>query len=720
MSREKTMYHIGTLDSGHALKNIAPIAAAAGIAFVHKNPWQTSLSYAENIRLMKASYTCPDYRNYAGIDSERVGYIPCRVFKAISYGQSGITNSVHAKALLGKHAEYVDSLEEIFRVTEARKDDVAWRQAAMRHVASRHTFIHRLRDLASVLNKRRTVVVISEFGWAVDNVHRGIEKALGPTYKFKYHNAKLFLNRDFLKDFQESDICLTSMNFYNDMMRLFTDATDRKKIAIVGHRDSDCWGMPAASTVCSDFTYSVTSPLLSDKFRERLGQPMLVTPNGVDPGLFPLKERDGVIKTIGWCGAERLKVKRIEMAKAIAVACGYELKIATAVPRHEMLAWYNSIDLLLVTSGPQVIDETGPLSAFEAIAAGVPVIGSSCGNFSFVPGPKFATIEEGTTILMSLLADPQQIKQIAAEQRSVVLKDWTYAAHVPAWQSLFDAVREKKSTKESPIAVTFYGGFRSFELNLRRNIEELLGEVKGPVHFYILTEYCDDYERKKQQIIDIIQSYKYEIKYFEHVGESAHYNADEELAFYKDYYAIPYDGVRNDFTPKLFYRRCLINKIMNGFKIEYKKIVCARLFDIIIKRFRSLDFINNPHDETLYFSVDTILIGKMETLNKFFDMKKISDLIQIPAGKEEAFREFYDRSDKCLAGFMPKLASETIYQSILFNNFLHTSINLRYDFTRHNTVVWQNNLRKDAGEIIALAANYVKDDYLFVLLDPNR
>jgi hypothetical protein len=510
------------------------------------------------------------------------------------------------------------------------------------------------------------------------------------------------------------------MNFYFDMMNIFSADHDRRKIAIIAHGISDMWGMPAKGDVCTSFTYGVTSEVLVAPMSERLGVPLYVTPNGVDPSDYSYRERNGVVTTVGWCGSEALEIKRVSWAKEIAASVGLELRVAATVPREEMAAWYNSIDLLLVTSGPDVTAESGPLPPFEAIVSGVPVIGVPCGNFSFLPGPKFSTVEEGVALIRSLIASPDQVKSLADEQRDCVLRRWTYNAVANQWRSLFEITTSKHKDSRM-IAVTMYGGFRSFELNLRRNIEEVLGEVKGPVHFYILTEHCADYDAKKQAVVDIIQSYGYEIKYFEHVGESSHYKKEEEDAMYADYYAIPYNGIRDDFTPKLFYRRCLINKIMNSVGIPYDKVVCARMFDIIVKRFKSLSFINDPTDATLYYSVDTIIIGRMKDLNTMFAMNKISDIIQIPETDQGRFWAFYDRNDRCLASIKPKLASETIYQSILFKHFLERSVNLRYDFTRHDTDVWAaNNRSKDAAIICDLATNYVKDDYLFVLLDPNR
>jgi hypothetical protein len=133
------------------------------------------VSYEENIALMKASYCAPDFRTRGCEEKARefgkmngtnhldIGYIPCRVLKAISYGQTGITNSPRVKAILGEHVEYVADPAAVLEVIERRKSDVGWRQAAMRHVAERHTFLQRARDLARALMMRRPPVVTAVF-----------------------------------------------------------------------------------------------------------------------------------------------------------------------------------------------------------------------------------------------------------------------------------------------------------------------------------------------------------------------------------------------------------------------------------------------------------------------------------------------------------------------------------------------------------------------------
>lgn len=275
------------------------------------------------------------------------------------------------------------------------------------------------------------------------------------------------------------------------------------------------------------------------------------------------------------------------------------------------------------------------------------------------------------------------------------------------------------------IAVIIYGEFRTFELNLKRNIIELLDEINKPVHFYILSEYCEDYDTKKKKNIDIIYSINsnYEIKYFENILTCSHYNKEKEEIYCNNYNNIPYNQKRDEFTPKLFYRRCLINEIMNSFQITYDKVISTRLFDVIIKKYKSLSFINN-NDDILYYGIDTLIIGSMTNVNIFFNCDVISNIIQIDYNDFYLFREFYSKNDFYLSKILPKLALETIYNSILFKKFYKKCVNLRFDYTRQNVnYIWNSSTEintKSANFIIDCVSPFVKDDYLFILHCPNR
>jgi hypothetical protein len=175
-----------------------------------------------------------------------------------------------------------------------------------------------------------------------------------------------------------------------------------------------------------------------------------------------------------------------------------------------------------------------------------------------------------------------------------------------------------------------------------------------------------------------------EIKYFENIDTSNYYNSIIEDKICADYFNIQTQYDKDIFTPKLIYRRCLMNEIMNkemiGSQVTYDKVIFARLFDVIYKRCKSFDFINDINDNKLYFSVDTLFIGKQEDINILLKLDLISNKIKI--NNMSDFQKFYIEYDECLGNMLPMCASESIFSAIIFNYFKHRCQNLRFDFSR--------------------------------------
>ena len=162
---DKVVYYMGSVTSPHPIHEFIQVAQQAGVRVMINNPWNRPLSYQDNIKLMKQSYCAPDFRSHGQEDKRRQygqmngtnhidnGYIPCRVFKAISYGHTGITNSQRVKEVLGDYVEYAATPADVLPIVERRKDDIEWRRICMKHVAENHTFLQRVRDLARALAK---------------------------------------------------------------------------------------------------------------------------------------------------------------------------------------------------------------------------------------------------------------------------------------------------------------------------------------------------------------------------------------------------------------------------------------------------------------------------------------------------------------------------------------------------------------------------------------
>ena len=107
----------------------------------------TSIDQNTSINLLQEVYITP---SIVGTWQKRQGYIPCRIFKTISYGQLGVTNSKQAyeitdrlgiysedeAELCSKAVEVLEGINAIERITDA-----------MKLVRDHHTYINRLESI---------------------------------------------------------------------------------------------------------------------------------------------------------------------------------------------------------------------------------------------------------------------------------------------------------------------------------------------------------------------------------------------------------------------------------------------------------------------------------------------------------------------------------------------------------------------------------------------
>jgi glycosyltransferase involved in cell wall biosynthesis len=283
----------------------------------------------------------------------------------------------------------------------------------------------------------RRIVIIGDLNWSINRVDTGIEKALKDDYIFSFYDYRAFYLDQFLADVHKSDIVMIALYLWRDVLDLLKTDEERRKVVLMCHGYMELTFQSQPSNL---FTYGVTSPFLLPKMNKIIDNPIYVTPNGVDHHNFYHQNIDGKINSIGWCGALVPESKRHDWAIQIARKTELPLSIATSLLYKDMKDWYHTIDLLIVTSGPGIEVETGPLPPFEAIVSGIPVIGTVVGNFSFVPGPKFSTIEEAVSIINRLKQNPEEVKKLAQEQYEYVMNNWTYEALKYHWIKMFDHV----------------------------------------------------------------------------------------------------------------------------------------------------------------------------------------------------------------------------------------------------------------------------------------
>ena len=292
----------------------------------------------------------------------------------------------------------------------------------------------------SALRPRTKILVLCDsVGWAIERVHKDVEAALSRDYEFKFHDAACFVLQDAMSDFRTSDLCLVTLGLCEAVFDIILPARnpeDLRKCVVVCHGYQE---LPKTDTWLDDVTYGTVSDVLVPFFPK----PVHVVPNGVNLSLFERKTHSGCVKTLGWCGRSGTAFKRSHMSSEIARRSRIGISIAETLFLSDLKEWYHTIDVLLVTSGPELYIETGPLPPFEAIASGVLVIGTSVGNFAKVPGPKFTSVEEAVTIIKHLKSNPEHVKNLAAEQYDWVVENWTYQTLAPSWKVMFESAISK-------------------------------------------------------------------------------------------------------------------------------------------------------------------------------------------------------------------------------------------------------------------------------------
>lgn len=161
--RERKVHYLASISESN-VNQINPFVRAcrdSGIEFVHNNPWSNSLSWEEHKKLIQKSWINPDIRGVGlgddnpdtGCNHLKTGYIPCRIFKNISYGQVGASNSKAVYDLFDEAIVYSSDTYDLFGHVEANMDNWDLIKFQMNEVKENHTFINRCQSLLKVYNK---------------------------------------------------------------------------------------------------------------------------------------------------------------------------------------------------------------------------------------------------------------------------------------------------------------------------------------------------------------------------------------------------------------------------------------------------------------------------------------------------------------------------------------------------------------------------------------
>lgn len=154
IERENTYYFLGSISQHGKFANanyigqFAECCAKIGVNTVINDPWQNPLDDKLNIELTQKSFMCPDFRNET---HKKWGYIGCRLMKAISFGQIGMTNSKVCQEFVDDSVLYSDDIPELFEMGLTDRKNISKIQHQMDVVRKKHTFVNRIKGLEKLL-----------------------------------------------------------------------------------------------------------------------------------------------------------------------------------------------------------------------------------------------------------------------------------------------------------------------------------------------------------------------------------------------------------------------------------------------------------------------------------------------------------------------------------------------------------------------------------------
>jgi hypothetical protein len=172
---EHKCYFIGSVGDGNRkeLERLALGCYQRGVEIVVNNPWTNPLDFEEAKLLVQRSAIAPDIRGSGdpgnmmrgetGTCHKEIGYIPCRLFKNISYGKVGGTNCRRLYELFGDMVVYSEDEAQLAEMCFEKEKDKDYILKQMEWVRDHHTYVHRIQDLFTIIQKKppREVSLVS-------------------------------------------------------------------------------------------------------------------------------------------------------------------------------------------------------------------------------------------------------------------------------------------------------------------------------------------------------------------------------------------------------------------------------------------------------------------------------------------------------------------------------------------------------------------------------
>ena len=139
--------YIGSIDcmKSKAIQDFARACKENGIQYQGYGGYNNGrvVSLEEHIRLIKDSYMAPAFQGQDQVDQ---GYMSCRIFKNLSYGQMPPTHSAYANQLFGGKLIYNPDTYQLFHDAKARLKSMPVKELhdLMDEVTAKHTYLNKI------------------------------------------------------------------------------------------------------------------------------------------------------------------------------------------------------------------------------------------------------------------------------------------------------------------------------------------------------------------------------------------------------------------------------------------------------------------------------------------------------------------------------------------------------------------------------------------------
>jgi len=143
--------YTGEFQNGTELHPFFSLCSKNGILVKMINPWNNPISFEENRKMVNNSFISPAIQGPWQIEK---GYIPCRIFKNISYGHMGYTNSPTVNRIFSNELVFSRNTSELFYKGLEFKENpnhIERLKHLMNEVKENHTYINRIKEILNFL-----------------------------------------------------------------------------------------------------------------------------------------------------------------------------------------------------------------------------------------------------------------------------------------------------------------------------------------------------------------------------------------------------------------------------------------------------------------------------------------------------------------------------------------------------------------------------------------